>query len=377
MDRPTLIQCRFSSVPFPANCNDADITDTGVSPHPIDEPTEMSLSIFRARFHKVFNKLFMDDGSLVLSYEHVRRVDGEITALLADLPWFARVDPDALEGEACNPATALKGPLECVAWQVYLLHTCICTNRMRMYRPFLHPPQGDALRECAAAAESAFLTYRALRSSNSHKFFAPAYQIFLVGTALAAFLIVERGTTSATRLRRDVEMAIDDLAPLDTAETRVSLASNGRKVLRRMLAIHDQHEGALSPEEPEELVQAISDVFGGELQARRYLSRCKIRELLNSSLEQPRRTHDGAPGEPVSPGWLVSTDLTGSAAPDEQSDGTTGALQSITNALSSVGDYNIGLIDSIIPPDVLNWWPEGPESAAWDLSNGDFDFNVT
>jgi hypothetical protein len=355
-----------------------DITETSISPRPLDQPTEMSQSIFRARTHQIFNKLYVDDGARIMSYDYVRQIDDEILALLDGLPWYVRINHDADGNGPDNTSLGCMSlpqdsALECVAWQFHILHTCICAQRMRMYRPFLHPRIGEALPNCLSAAESAFLVYRRMLRAHppSPRFLAQAYQIFLVGVALAAFLIVERGAIAGDRLRRDIEMAVEDLQVLDTKDTSVDLATDGRKILRRMLAIYDRRgDGGtlLRPEEePEALAQGISSVFGGESQARSYLSRFKIRQLLTSG-DLERRTESldshpmpwpstpaqgvavaapGAPSLPPLPHHSVPAQI--SDYHDTETDG----LQGFDLAEA----YDFDFVDSIVPPDVFNWWP--------------------
>ncbi|KFX86748.1 hypothetical protein V490_08882 [Pseudogymnoascus sp. VKM F-3557] len=281
LNRPPLIQARLSKVPFPLNCNDLDITETSILARPIDQPTEMSMHYFRAKVFKILNRLYLDDSAHVLSYDFVSGIDAEIMAVVDEFPWYMKIE----DGSCAN----LPPSLEFILWQFHILHTCICTQRIRMYRSFLHPRIGDSWPKCTRAAEDSFIVYRNIRDragdefTKSQKFLGQAYQVFSVAVAIAALLIVERSAQNPN-LRSDIEMAIVDLGTLDSSETTVSLASDGRKVLIRMLAIYDQR-GAASPAESEDLVTGISTVFGGEQTARSYLRRCKIRTLQKNNSE--------------------------------------------------------------------------------------------
>ena len=213
-----------------------------------------------------------------------------------------------------------------------------------MYRSFLHPRIGDSWNICTEAAEDAFVVYRDIRKkagkefTSSQKFLGQAYQIFSVAVAIAALLIVERSVSSAV-LRSDIEMAIADLGTLDTRDTTVLLAHEGRKVLARMLAIHDQ-QGASSPDDAQELVPGISTVFGGEQSARSYMKRVTIRDLLNQvpDLQQQQ---------------LQSM----SAHMDDTMRGDHDIFQDDFSQQIPFDGYLFHQLDSDISLDELSWWP--------------------
>ncbi|KND86235.1 hypothetical protein TOPH_09142 [Tolypocladium ophioglossoides CBS 100239] len=92
LGRPPLLQSYLSSVPFPSNCNDVDMTPTSIRVSPISEPTEMSVHYFRARFFKVFNRLFVNNGANLSSYSFIAEIDAEIIAILEGLPWYLQHD---------------------------------------------------------------------------------------------------------------------------------------------------------------------------------------------------------------------------------------------------------------------------------------------
>ena len=352
LSRSPLIQARLSMVPIPLNCNDIDITEISICPRSIDQPTEMSQNVFRAKIFKIFNKLYFDDGAHVLSYDFVKSIDVEIEAVLQEFPWYFRI-----ENGVC---ATLPPSLDFVLWQFHILHTCICTQRIRMYREFLHPHVGDAWTNCVKAAEDAFIVYRNLRNNagndfkQSQKFLGQAYQVFSVAVAIATLLIIEQSFPSAG-LRNEIEMAIMDLGYLDTKETTVSLAADGRKILARMLLIHDQR--CASPtHEPEDLVTGISAVSGGERTARSFLKKCNIRAILNPASEADAKLF------PVP--YQTNSSMTSPHATDiyRQED------MLVNEAVAIQPGYDILQTASTVPLDSLDWWPSGSFTSYMDYA---------
>ncbi|WEW62004.1 hypothetical protein PRK78_007504 [Emydomyces testavorans] len=273
--RTPLIHTPPSRVPFPSHCNDVDVTETTVDPKPLDEPTDMSANIFRAEIFIIFRKLFENDAELLSSYEHVKSIDDQIEHLMASFPWYLQIN-------ANRECAMLPEHLEFIAWQHHLLHSCICMQRIRMNRPFIHTRTGQSWDVCAKAANEVLSVYHCLRNRNveefrkSQKFLIQGYQIFSAAVALAAFLLVER-SFPADNIRKDIEVVISDLGYTDT---QIPTAADGTKILISMLEMHDRRE-LHEPVEPETLVSEISSVFGGELTTRKYLKRCDIGYVLN------------------------------------------------------------------------------------------------
>lgn len=276
LERPSVIQVHSSKVPLPANCNDEDLTETSIKARPLDEPTELSYNILRAKLMAVLQKLYVDNCSRLTSYSFVQSIDAEMMELVDSFPWYFRIRKDE------KGISALATGASDLSWAQHLLHCCICVQRIRMYRPFLHPPVGTAPRICIESAEDVLSVYSLLRSScseqlrRSPKFIVQSYQIYSAAVALAAFLLVER-TFPSLRIRKDIEMVIADLAQRETAE---AVGVDGSKLLQKMLDMYDRRD-QFNPRESERLIPAIAAVFGGEQTTRNYL-RHDIGYVLNS-----------------------------------------------------------------------------------------------
>ena len=243
----------------------------------------MSYNILRAKLMAILQKLYVDNCSRLTSYNFVQSIDAEMMQVVDSFPWYFRIRRD----EEGIPALAM-GTND-LSWQQHLLHTCICVQRIRMYRPFLHPPVGAAARICSESAESVLSVYTLLRNSYSEqlrrspRFVLQSYQIYSAAVALAAFLLVER-TFPPQRIRKDIEMVIADLAQRDTA---AAVAVDGSELLQKMLDMCDRWD-RLNAQESEQLIQAIATVFGGEQTTRNYL-RHGVGYVLNAekSVETP------------------------------------------------------------------------------------------
>ncbi|KAM5445701.1 hypothetical protein MaudCBS49596_007256 [Microsporum audouinii] len=275
MSRTPLIHCPAPKIPFPANCNDEDITESFTEGRPIEEPTETSANILRAEVFLVMRKLFDSGFEYLSSYEYVRSVDTELANLTRNFPWYFQLDEN---GKCAN----LPENQDYILWQFHLIHSCICMQRIRMNRPFIHARIGDSWAVCAKAANEVLAVYQSMRNPDveefrkSHKLFVQAYQIFSAAVALAGFLLVER-SFPADNIRPLIEMVISDLS-LCTADA--SIAVGGRNTLIKMLDMYDRRQQK-EPVEPESLIPEISAVFGGEQTTRKYLKRCEIGYVLN------------------------------------------------------------------------------------------------
>ena len=298
LDRPPLIRLSNLGVPLPLNCNDSDLTDKSVRPRPIEEPTVMSMNIFRARAFQLLNRNFFQreaeldnpreegadghdpDHTRDSAYENVAALDRQMLDLMADLPWYFQLDADG-----CPPRLA--EPLgERITWQHHILRTCISTQRIRMHRRFLRRPRtgtNTSWQSCVSAAADSMLVYRALRTTGRgtpawrQKFAPQAYQVFSVAVTVAALLLVE-GSLPIPDVRRRLGEMVADLEVLEREGCRVPIAAHGRRVLVKMLVFCEARGAAagatpVSPEEARGLVPDIAIILGGERNTRAYMDR--------------------------------------------------------------------------------------------------------
>lgn len=267
------------------------MTETSIDLQPANMPTDASFNVLKAKLFKVFNKLWKQYGQHLTNYSFVAEIDAEITMLINEAPWFLK--PTYQQLTANYPQN-----LGFIPWQQHVLHTCICMQRIRMYRPFLHPRVGRAWEMSLNAVADVLSLYRHIRIDErqpqgtlSRKAHFQGYQLYSVGVHLGIFLLVERpalGSTTATQIRNDIELIISDLSAItDTAGALpegIPVDIDGQKVLRRILDLYDeQAQDVCSPPISADatLVPSVSSVLGGERVARTYLEQSAIPYILD------------------------------------------------------------------------------------------------
>lgn len=245
----------------------------------MDEPTINALNIHRARIFQLINKALVSDPSQFKSYAFIADLDRQLLQVIEELPWYFRLEDD-------RKAKFFPLAYDFLTWQNHILRTCVSTHRVRMYRPFLADQNTDAFNNCIAAVEDALTVYRSIRSHKpmklQQKFYAQAYQIFLVAVTLAALLLVERTIPNAAQFRVDIQTMADDLGVLEIQACPVPVAVNGRNILLKMISLFEQGDSC-SPEDAERLVPDISIILGGERTTRAYLGRRTAEEPQSSA----------------------------------------------------------------------------------------------
>ncbi|KAL9567480.1 hypothetical protein ACKAV7_008430 [Fusarium commune] len=351
LDREPLVRLKDPGVPLPLNCDDHDMTASSIHPKPLDVPTVMSMNIYRAQAFRILNRHFCaTHGDCLQSLEGVRRLDAEIVELVTQLPWYFQLDEDG------NPPRLPEPLHEILTWQNHILRTCVSTQRIRMYRPFLATHVEDVWENVVKAAEDALAVYRTLRldraTTSRQKFSTQAYQVFSVAVTVAALLLVEGSLPipDAYNLIKDMAM---DLRMLENQGCLVPVATHGHQVLLKMLAFFDRRwTDPVSPEDAKRLVPDISIILGGESTTRAYMDRL-------SSQAQPRtptRTISAA-GQQIAAGDVVDVRTVNneSGKPAEETEITPESLMD-----SSCGDMMEGIdpelfLENIRPLGLLDW----------------------
>lgn len=264
----------------------------------------MSGHRFRSRLFKRINRLCINNGANMASYDFVAEIDDEMKQILEDAPWFLQ------NGQSFEQHILAPDVSNIIGWHYHFIHSFVCVQRLRMFRPFLSPPIGDSWQRCCEASSSALSVYKSMRSfqpsivhfQRSPKAYVGAYQILSPAITLATFLLVEL-PSNMDNLRADIEMVLDDLQTFNSlaAESRrLQLLVDGEKAVRIILRLYDERMrllelkgmGALqSAPCPNEkfcktlLLPTLSAILGGESTARQYLQRCTIRYIVNDSEE--------------------------------------------------------------------------------------------
>jgi hypothetical protein len=241
----------------------------------MDEPTMMSQNILRARVFQLLNLHYHGDDNCnnptASPYGRIRNIDEKIDHLLQSLPWYFQLNDQG------QPMQLPEAVHEVVTWQHHIIRTCICTQRIRMYRPFLGAGIDGARDTCVKAAVDAVSVYKALRQDISEafwlKFLPQAYQIFSVAVTVAALFLVE-GNLEVPDLYESMKDMVMDLQVVERRGCQVPVTIQGRKILLRMMSLIDTRNRSVpSPEEAHSLVPQISVVMGGERTTREYMNR--------------------------------------------------------------------------------------------------------
>lgn len=291
LDRQPLVQSHLSEVPFPQNCDDCDLTSTSIFVRPLDQPTVMAQHVFRAKIFKVLNRLYANSGGDLSNYDAVSAVDNEVTTIMNQYPWYLL--GRAASGSSTFISTTLPPSFDYLQWQHHVVHTSICVQRIRMYRPFLRTHFESCWSKCVAAAEGTFAVYHSIRSSDpegfrkSSKKVVQSYQIFCSAISIAVFLLVERPVIPA-KILSDIELVIQDLKELSEDKNSIPIAICGRRSLTKIL---DAYQGycrdtrnrasvhllpTSSDEHLHSLVPEIYEVMGGTSSTKKYLDSSSV-----------------------------------------------------------------------------------------------------
>lgn len=291
LDRQPLVQSYLSEVPFPENCDDCDLTPASIFVRALDQPTVMAQHVFRARIFKVLNKLYANNGNDLTNYAAVAAVDDEVATIMNQYPWYLLIQ----EGSDSSVflSTTLPPAFDYLQWQHHVIHTSVCIQRIRMYRPFLRTHFEYCWPKCVAAVEGAFAVYHSIRSSDLERFLASpkrivqSYQAFCSAISIAVFLLVERPILPA-KILGDIELVIQDLKDMSEDKNSIPIAVHGRRSLTKILDAYqgycrDARRRASADEAPtiateylHSLVPEIYTVMGGTSSAKRYLDSSSV-----------------------------------------------------------------------------------------------------
>jgi hypothetical protein len=241
------------------------------------------MNIFRAKIFQLLNQhLCSCDEPHLRTYERVRDLDMDILQVMNSIPLYFQLDGNREPPGVC-------AGYEFLTWQNHILRTCVSTQRIRMYRPFLSTKESEPWSRCAGAAEDALAVYRTLRKDLSpasrQKFFAQAYQVFSVAVTVASLLLVE-GSLPIPNASQQIEDMTSDLKMLNEQECPVPIATHGRLVLLKMLSMCKEG-GVSSPVEAQRLVPDISTILGGDQVTIEYMDRLATQRNMSQPAPSP------------------------------------------------------------------------------------------
>lgn len=288
MGRPTLVNSYASSVPFPLNCHEADMTSTEIKPQLRSVPTIMSFQIERNLVMRILNQLYSNVDGNHPSYEEVLKTDQEIGEYVKEMPWFFRLGPDGeLASGLFRKTDKLTPDLDYIHFQNHILHTCVCMHRVRIHQPFLQQKNLVSWNACLSSVKHMFAVYNQLRRNfggvgGNYNFITQIHQAFSGAVAQGLFLLVEKpGAEDTAMLMRDVITFIEDLNMLTKSFfVTIPILTDGINALSR---IRDMIDKGTSVEKSSKVVSGVYSVFGGKKVTETYLERCTINYLVNSS----------------------------------------------------------------------------------------------
>ncbi|KFY34774.1 hypothetical protein V494_06493 [Pseudogymnoascus sp. VKM F-4513 (FW-928)] len=259
---PTLVQSYQSPVPAPLNCSDMDISASTITVHASDEPTEMSMNIARGQIFQVFNRLLMDHGAHLDSFEFVVSLDAELFDVMDQFPWF-------FKPKFAHRWAELSPEFHFVPWAYQLLNGCICMQRIRMYWPFITTKPDTAWEVIMAAASDALTVYQMIRGMQQRPIKDLQncgiiyYQLFSVAVTLASLLLVHRPEfhNQVRVIRGRIETVALDLAQLSTEEVS-PLASEQSKIIGEILEMYD-FPSKVDPRSTNLLISQLRMALGG------------------------------------------------------------------------------------------------------------------
>ena len=332
----------------------------------------MMLNIFRARFFKLMNHhLCHSSAEDARSYEAICKLDDEVLSITKSYPWFFQLDPD-------GRPPLLPQPLgEILVWQNHIIWTCISTQRIRMYRPFLASRVGSSWTKCIEAAEDAMAVYRSsIRTNRSptslQKFLPQAYQIFSVAVTVTALLLVE-GSLPIANARQQIRDMADDLRMVEDQGCVSPVASRGRRVLLKMLRLVDmgseglgsasgQDEDAEADADADGLVAEIGFIFGGEQAARTYMQRLASRNQRRTSRSMALTTKKQQQQQQQRTATMEEASLPDQQVGDplERADEGTAYMSSVGAPLQYVGEadpyqMSLDVMDDVVLQNLFNF----------------------
>lgn len=292
MGRPSLVNSYDSSVPFPLNCHEEDMTPTEIKQQPENVPTIMSFQIQRNLVIKILNQLNSNVDGVRPSFQAVLKTDKELHDYIKSMPWYFCISN---KGELANgffgKTDKLPRKMDYIHFQAHILHICLCIHRVRIHQQFLQQKVRISWDACLSSVRSTFAVYRQLRRhfggvGENYKFIIQIHQAFSGAVAQGLFLLVEKPSEEdAIILRRDVDTFIDDLRTLmKSFFVAIPILTDGINELSR---IRDMINKGTNPEKSSKVISGVYSVFGGKKVTESYLERCSIDYVVNSDGSRP------------------------------------------------------------------------------------------
>lgn len=282
-----------SVVPFPSNCNDADMTPDSIKVRSINQPTDNSFNIYRALMMKIMNGMFEKKHQVTMKDMKILErvtdktfrglVEIDIELCHTNKSWFFEIDKEG----------ALPHTLDSkIHFQHHMLHTCICIHRFRLYQNYLQEGIPVALEVARTTAKSLFSVYKRLRTMYDLKnpLFLPAIHQGFTGSIIQSMMILVGSNLSKadqTSLFGDIELLLSDLQVLseDGFILKPEILKESFKVLNSLKKSITKNIVLLEKDQKD----ILSNVFGGKQMTESYLNKCTVSFIIDQSDETRRR----------------------------------------------------------------------------------------
>lgn len=290
LNRPLCITEADITCPFMAHANFSDITSGNITSQPLDKCTESSNIYFVTKFLLLCRSLFTSNGQVSSDINQIILVDSQIKKFLEDLPWHLKIQPD-------GSLPIVDVSLRAHYTLMFMLTSCIHTQRFRMHRMYLYPRNAYCYNACKESALAVLHAYSACRSQDASSAdpiycVLSTYNIFSAATASMLFTLVEF-PEDHSQIAAAVLAALNDIKTLrEVLQIESNLISSAIGILEKLYELYilrlnsqinvNDEKKKLS-EYKIHLSKKISYIFGGDHSTDKYLNRLSIEYLTDNS----------------------------------------------------------------------------------------------
>ncbi|KAH3681340.1 hypothetical protein WICPIJ_007693 [Wickerhamomyces pijperi] len=213
LGRKPLIQSTLSNIPFPENCDDADLTFTVCESKPSKIQTDTSFLIIQSHITKAMNGAFnihsTEDANAV--FKQLNSIDQQLSLINKSKPDFYK-----MEGISKNQDNKL------AAFQANVIHITICIHRFRLFSSYIPLNLQSSIPQIICQTSIDFLFKKSkylelLYELDNEPIFLT--QLKLVTSALMMQLTaIISGHFKKSSVQQDVKMIVSYLASIDNKQ---------------------------------------------------------------------------------------------------------------------------------------------------------------
>ncbi|CCH41924.1 hypothetical protein BN7_1463 [Wickerhamomyces ciferrii] len=283
-----LVNSYSSTVPLPANSNDADITPTSIKIRSNSIATDNSFNIYRAEMMRILNGIYEKEHEAQESNNGLKtnldKVEDKIFKGLIEIDielcstfkgWFFQIDKVGNLPNTNDPK---------IQFQHHMLHICICIHRFRIYQNYLSNGIPIAWEVGVTSARAMFQVYKRLRKIYDLKnplFLAQIHQAF-TGSIIQSMLLLlnhKIALQDQSALYNDIDWMLKDLEVLgrDVFILKPEVLKESFKVLNALRKSINKKLVDLEKDQKD----IVSNVFGGKDMTENYLQKCTVSFIID------------------------------------------------------------------------------------------------